>query len=111
MATKIDTVTARENLKARHAPYWQKIRSECHLGFRKKTPASIGAWIARFRDDDGKYQTNSMGSLDNFPNNRRFDEACKQATQWFDHRSSGGSAVSITVAEACRRYVFAPIES
>lgn len=105
MATKIETVTARENLKARHAPYWHKIRSECHLGFRKITPTSIGTWIARFRDGNGKYQLNSLGSLDSHPNSRRFDEAVKQATQWFDHRASGGSAISITVAEACKRYV------
>lgn len=105
MAYKIDTVSARENLKARHAPYWQKIRSECHLGFRKTTPTSSGSWIARFHNTNGTYQLHSLGSLDNFPNNRRFDEATKQAAQWFEHRSSGGSAVSITVAEACKRYV------
>lgn len=105
MATKIDTVTARDNLKARHAPYWQKIRSECHLGFRKTTPTSVGTWIARFRDDDGKYQLSSLGTLENLPSHRRFDEAVKQGTSWFDHRSSGGSAISITVEDACKRYV------
>lgn len=105
MATKIDTVTARDNLKARHAPYWQKIRSECHLGYRKTTPASFGTWIARYRDGDGKYQLKSLGSLDTLPGHRRYDEAVKLATQWFEHRSSGGSATSITVGEACKRYV------
>lgn len=105
MATKIDTVTARDRLPARHAPYWQKIRSECHLGYRKITPASSGTWIARFRDDTRKYQINSLGSLDTVPNHRRYDEAVKLAQQWFDHRSSGGSATWITVGEACRRYV------
>ncbi len=105
MATKIDTVTARSNLKARHAPYWQKIRAECHLGYRKTTSDSLGAWIARFRGDDGKYQLNSLGSLDTLPPNQRFDEAVKQAEKWFKHRSMGGSAVTITVGEACKRYV------
>lgn len=105
MATKIDTVTARDSLKARHAPYWQKIRSECHIGFRKTTLTTSGAWIARYRDGDGKYQLNSMGSLDNLPGHRRYDEAVKLAAQWFDHRSAGGSAASINVGEACKRYV------
>lgn len=105
MATKIDTVTARGNLKARHAPYWQKIRAECHLGFRKTTLTSIGTWIARYRDDDGKYQLNSLGSLDTLPGHRRFDEAVKLAIQWFDHRSNGGVADSITAREACERFV------
>jgi hypothetical protein len=108
MATKIDTVTARDNLKARHAPYWHKIRSECHLGYRKTTADSLGTWIARFRDNTGKYQLSSLGSLgslDTQPSHRRFDEAGKLAAQWFEHRSSGGSAVTITVGEACQRYV------
>ena len=105
MATKIDTVTARVNLKARHAPYWQKIRGECHLGYRKTTATSSGAWIARFRDDSGKYQLSSLGSLDNHPDHRRYDEAVKLAAHWFDHRSNGGSADTITVGEACKRYV------
>ena len=105
MATKIDTVTARGSLKARHAPYWQKIRAECHLGFRKTTPDSVGAWIARYRGEDGKYQLNSLGSLDVTPGNVRFDEAVKQAEQWFKHRSMGGAAVTITVGDACKRYI------
>jgi hypothetical protein len=62
MAIKIDTVTSRDNLKARHAPYWQKIRTECHLGYRKITSESSGAWIARYRDTSGKYQLHSLGS-------------------------------------------------
>lgn len=110
MATKIDTVTGREKLKARHAPYWQKIRSECHLGYRKTTADSMGTWIARFRDDSGKYQLSSMGALDRLPNNRRFDEAVKLANQWFEHRSVGGSATTITVGEACTRYVQKQLE-
>ena len=105
MATKIDTVTARNTLKARHTPYWQKIRSECHLGYRKTTPKSMGAWIARFRDSTGKYQLNSLGSLDALPGHLRFAEAAKEAEKWFEHRKSGGSPKIITVGEACRRYV------
>ena len=105
MATKIDTVTARDGLKARHAPYWQKIRAECHLGYRKTTTGSTGAWIARYRDDDGKYQLTSLGGLDTLPNNQRYDEAVKLANQVFKHRNEGGSATVITVGEACQRYI------
>lgn len=104
MATKIDTVTSRDSLKARHAPYWVKIRAECHVGYRKTTAASSGAWIARYRDDDGKYQLSSLGALDNLPNNQRYDAAVKLAEQVFNHREAGGSAIGITVGEACERY-------
>lgn len=105
MASKIDTVTARENLKARHAPYWQKIRAECHLGYRKTSSESTGAWIARYRDDDGKYKLSSLGSLDNLPTHQRYDLAVKKAAEWFDHRDKGGNATAITVGEACQRYI------
>ncbi|MEO5606699.1 MAG: integrase [Polaromonas sp.] len=103
---KFDTVTARDALKARHAPYWLKIRASCHLGYRKTTADSKGAWIARIRDDGtGKYQLHSLGSLDTVLGHRRYDEAVKLAMQWFEHRSMGGASKAITVADACRRYV------
>lgn len=109
---KIDTVTARDALKARHAPYWLKIRAGCHLGYRKTTPASAGAWIARCCDDDtGKYQLHSLGSLETTTGARRYDEAVKQAIQWFEHRSTGGASEAITVADACRRYVQKQIDA
>ena len=105
MSTKIDTVTSRDSLKARHAPYWQKIRTECHLGYRKTTSESSGAWIARYREASGKYQLHSLGSLESVIPHRRYDEAVKQAVAWFDHRKTGGISESITVANACQRYV------
>lgn len=105
MATRIDTVTARASLKPRHAPYWQKLRSECHVGFRKITVTSTGSWIARFRDGTGKYQLNSLGTLDGIPPSSRFDEATKQAFSWFTHRGAGGSAKSVTVRQACENYI------
>lgn len=105
MPTKIDTVTARDSLKVRHAPYWQKIRTECHIGYRKAASDSSGAWIARYRDDDGKYKLNSLGSLDNLPAHQRYDVAVKKAADWFDHRDKGGNATAITVGEACKRYI------
>ena len=105
MATKIDTVSARRDLKARHAPYWQKIRLECHLGFRKTTPESVGSWIARYRDSDGKYQLHSLGSLETVTGADRYVEAAKRAGEWFDHRGKGGSKESLTVEQACKRYV------
>ncbi len=107
MATiKLDTVTARDALTARHAPYWLKVRGDCHLGYRKSTATSMGAWIARYRDDaSGKYQLHSLGSLDTVTGARRYDEAVKLANQWFDHRSSGGTSTSINVTEAWDRYI------
>ncbi len=105
MATKIDTVTARNSLKARHAPYWQKMRTECHLGYRKITAESAGTWIARYRGGDGKYQLHSLGALDDITGADRFSEAVKRATEWFDHLGKGGSTKSKTIADVCKNYV------
>jgi len=105
MAFKINTVTGRENLKPRHAPYWQKIRAACHVGYRKTAAEGTGAWLARFRDADGKYQVKSLGSLDAYAGHLRFDEAVKKAEEVFTHREQGGLAASITVGEACKRYI------
>ena len=35
MAYRIDTVEGRSRLKPRPPPYWQKLTTGCHLGFRK----------------------------------------------------------------------------
>lgn len=102
---KIDTVTAREKLKARHAPYWMKLRTDCHLGYQKITPSSTGSWIARFRDQETrKYQLHSLGGLDSVTGARRYDEAVKISNQWFDHRNSGGTSKSINVEQAWERF-------
>jgi integrase len=105
MAAKIDTVSARRDLKALHAPYWQKLGVGLHVGFRKITAQSVGTWIARFREDSGKYQLHSLGSLETFTGADRYAEAVKQANAWFDHRGRGGSNEALTVEQACQRYV------
>lgn len=105
MATKIDTVTGRSNLKARHAPYWQKMRAECHLGFRKTTSDSVGSWVARARGSDGKYTLHSLGALDDTVGADRFGVASKKALEWFDHIDKGGSTKSKTIADVCKNYV------
>jgi integrase len=105
MATKIDTVSARRDLKARNAPYWHKLGDGCSLGFQKLTPSSAGSWIARYRDSDNKYQKQSLGSLERIIDANRFGDASKLANAWFEHRGKGGAKESLTVEQACRRYV------
>jgi len=105
MAARIDTVTGRAALKPRHAPYWQKVRTDCHLGFRKTTLESVGAWIARYRGSDGKYQLHSLGAVDSTGGADRFGAAVKLAIDWFDHIDKGGSTKSKTIAAVCQNYV------
>lgn len=106
MANRIDTVRAREALKARHGPYWQRIRKGCYVGLRKTAAAAAGVWLARHRDDEtGKQAVHSLGHLDDVMSADRFDAAKKLAERWFVHRGAGGSEKPLTVADACDRYV------
>lgn len=107
MAKKIDGVGARASLKPQTSPYYVRVRSGCHLGYRKLTDTSAGTWIARVRDEiSGKYQTHGLGSLDHIPATLRYDEAIKLASEWFDHhRRASGVKTGITVGDACNRLV------
>lgn len=106
VATKIDTVTARQKLTARHAPYWHRITQGQYIGFRKVSDTSSGTWIARYRDESsGKVSLNSLGALDTVTPSDQYDAAVTAADAWFSHRDGGGSAEALTVAQACARYV------
>ncbi|MBP9905997.1 MAG: site-specific integrase [Rhodoferax sp.] len=104
MAFRLDTVTGRAALKARHAPYWAKIQQGCYLGYRKVTADSVGAWLARTTAGYGKYQVHSIGALDGIAGASRYDEALKLARVWFEHREHGGSHAEITIEQAWNRY-------
>lgn len=106
MATKINTVGARDALKPRHTPYWHRVRKGAYVGFRKTSATAGGAWLARFRDgDSGKQQVHSLGRIEHLPPNERFDAAVREAEGWFRHRDTGGTAEVLTVGDACREYV------
>lgn len=106
MATKIDTVESRGKLKPRPAPYWHKLSSGCHVGFRKMTPTSEGTWIAQAYDGATRKQTRrSLGAFDGLPAHQRYDAAKKSAEAWFAHVGMGGSTDVVTVRQACAQYV------
>lgn len=106
MATRIDTVSAREKLTPRRNPYWHKLSTGCYVGFRLMTSDSTGTWIARYWDDAHRKQRfHSFGPLDDLPAHKRFDKAVELAREWFDHIGAGGMTKAYTVAEACAAYI------
>ncbi len=106
MATKIDTVTAREKLKPNANPYWHRIAKGAHLGYRKLTAASAGSWYIRTTDENtGAYVRRSLGDLSDLPNHQRFDAALKAAQDSLTHLNNGGNNEAITVGQACDRLV------
>lgn len=106
VATKIDTVEARNRIKPRAEPYWVRLSSGCALGFRKLTAASVGAWYARFRNPEtGARPKISLGDFESLPPGHRYDAAKKAAEQWFAHLGKGGATDVVTVKKACENYV------
>ena len=106
MAHRIDTVEGRSRLKPRTPPYWQKLTTGCHVGFRKMSAGAEGTWLAQAYDPSTSKQTRqSLGGLDNLPAHQRFDAAKKLAEAWFEHLGRGGSTKVITVKTACENYV------
>ncbi len=106
MAYKIDTVQSRSKLAPRRAPYWQRLSTGCHVGYRKLSVTSTGAWLHQTYDVSTKKQKReSIGALSEFPAHKQFDEAKRLAEAKHKHFSHGGSAEVISVKGACERYV------
>ncbi len=103
---RVDTVAARARLAPRREPYWHRVAAGRYLGLRKMSPTSEGSWQARAMvESTGRPKFKALGDFDDLPDHRRFDAANKAAAEWFDHLGRGGSAVAVTVREACARYV------
>lgn len=58
---KLDTRTARRDLRQDKNPYWTRIDRNSHLGYRKG--AKGGYWIVRIRLEDG-FRMQSIGTAD-----------------------------------------------
>lgn len=91
----------RSRLAGRREPYWHKIDTDAHLGFR----AGAETWIARFRDRNGKRHYRAlavpMDSAD------AFVTAKNLAADWFEQMggSAKRSATRATVRKALDAYL------
>ena len=103
---RIDTKRGREALAARREPYWYKLSRGRYLGLRKLVNGH-GAWIARYRDEEGAQSYQALGECsDTFT----FDEAKEAAERWFRDVENGvtgrhDDGTPTTVAHACMAYV------
>ena len=105
MASRIDTVSARDRLRPRRGPYWHRVSKGSYLGFRRMTPAAHGTWLARWLDaSSGKQFYKTLGELTELPAHLRFDAAQREAFAWFEHLARGGAIGKPTIRDACKRY-------
>ena len=106
MASRIDTVSARDKLRPRRGPYWHRVSKGSYLGFRRMTREANGTWLARWLDESsGKQIYKTLGELTELPPHMRFDAAHREALAWFDHLGRGGAIGKPTVRDACARYL------
>jgi integrase len=104
--TDITKSTVREALPARDAPYWQRVARGCAVGFRRRSASLPGLWMARYWDASAdKLIAHALGTLEQHAPADRFDEARRQANDWFSRVGSGADLTIRTVEEACRMYV------
>lgn len=97
MSVQIDTPTARKLLTPRDDPYFQRLEQGAYIGYRK-LDKNCGTWVARWRNEEGKNVSKTLGTFDTF------DLACKAVRDWIKN-AKGGVTEVITVEEACKRYV------
>jgi hypothetical protein len=103
MATKIDTVTARNKLAVRREPYWHRIRKGLQVGFRKMSATSEGNWQFRHIDDVGGKAQVSLGTLDDYPAHERYDRAVASALNWLSKKTGVGPPSSRPSPPSCMR--------
>ena len=102
----LSKVGARDTLRARREPYWQRLRPGCFLGYRPSAKGGAGSWIARAYDDGGRnYRVKALGSYVDHPARDRFGQAKLDAEKyaWEVERGYESEERLQTVGDACRR--------
>lgn len=75
---RIDTAKGRRALSPRREPYWRKLATRQHLGFRK-LESGEGRWIARWTSSDRKFIYQALGDDVTLS----FDQATERAREYF----------------------------
>lgn len=107
---KLDSRTARKNLKQDKNPYWARIERNAHVGYRKGSKG--GYWIARIRFGD-KFKMQSLGTADDMLDADGLEildyfQAQQKAREWFEYAQKlekGIGLAKYTVNDALDEYM------
>ena len=109
---KLDTPTARAELKPRKQLYCQLLAPGCYVGYRRN-PGAAGSWSAKWAREDarGKYTIERIALADDRePNNDKtvldYWKARDKALEHIRLRQGGGSVTGklVTIEQAIQRY-------
>ena len=112
---KLDTRSARSTLKPRREPYWARIASGRHIGYRRLGPQG-GTWIAKLRVVAAGRYTHALGpaddALDAGGDVLTFTQAQERARAWFLEKeqevaiaANGEDEAPYTVNQALEDYI------
>ncbi len=93
----LSTKSARQKLKTRPAPHWQRLSKGAYLGFRR----GPDTWLARYRTRDGKQEYQALADVHDF------DEAKHAAEDWLAGMSASAtrSVIRGTVRDGLESYI------
>lgn len=106
VSVNLSTVTGRDKLPAHAKIHWHKIGSGRAVGFKKMGGNSIPTWHAQIYDPATRRQTRrSLGTFDDVPGNKQFDEASKATDRLAKELAGRGKKSAETVKSVCEAYV------
>ena len=93
MSKELGTRTNRLELSKRNKPYWKAVHEGLHVGYRRTS----SKWLARIYLGEGKYNTQVIGSADDFAEENGVDvldfkQAQKIANERYDDVRQGAAA-------------------
>jgi integrase len=109
---KLDTRSARAKLQPRREPYWAVMVKGAAVGYRRGKRG--GAWIARWRNDQGLQRYQALGMADDSVDADgvrvlTFAQAQEKARKWFADAAKAATGYvaerPYTVADAIREYL------
>ncbi|WP_066722797.1 MULTISPECIES: site-specific integrase [Hyphomicrobiales] len=108
---KLETRTARAQLKASGKPYYRAIEPELHLGYRKPQSGS-GKWVVRHYVGDRKYEVETIAVADDFSDADgvailSFAQAQNEARERMKRRAHAAAGITgpLTVKDAIGDYL------
>jgi integrase len=106
----IDTREARLKKRPHGKPYWTRLASNLHLGYRRLKGQQDGTWTARRYVEGGKYETKAIGDADDYNDANgqtilTYDQAQDETRAWLKARTAAGIAAPLTVRQAVESHI------